>query len=598
MLKKFFLIVCGSFVGAVLAFTFFMFASIIMSFAIFGSMSKVQTVSVEKNSILHIDLGGEIVERTTSQDPFAQYVPYMGSGEAEISLQELLSAIDEAKDNDRIKGIFLDCRGVAAAPASLQTLRKALVDFKGSKKFIYAYGDDGISQGDYYLATAADSIFLNPQGLVDLHGLASQTPYFKTFLDNVGVEMQVIRVGRFKSAVEPYMLDSISPENREQQEVYLGSIWNEMVTAMATDRNITADKINQLTDSIVSMMDAEELLAEKLIDKTCYREEFEDKLRALTDVDADEDLKLVPPSALAGDLEESGSGSDKVVVLYAVGEIDGGSSIPGGDSEGIYSELLVDEIRKLRLDDDVKGLVLRVNSPGGSAFGSEVIWKALDDFKKSGKTFAVSMGDYAASGGYYISCNADRIFAEPTTITGSIGIFGVVPCYRGLAEDKLGIHFSTVSTNANGDFGSAMQPLTPYQRDAMQRMVDRGYDLFTSRCANGRNVSQDSIKSIAEGRVWDGKTAKEIGLVDELGGLDDAVKWVAKKAGLKEDKYKVVTAPVTDDSFWALMAQARVMAVRHEMQQEMGLFYTAYEQLQLIMNRHHVLCLMEPLEIR
>lgn len=600
MLKKFFLVVCGSFVGAILAFTFLMISSIIMSFAIFGSMSKVQTQSVDKNSILHIQLTGELVERTVEQDPFAMYAPgsmLMGNSE-QISLQELVAAIDNAKTNDKIKGIYIECEGVGAAPASLMALRKALVDFKNSKKFIYAYGNEGISQGDYYVASVADSIFLHPEGAVDLHGLSSQTPYFKTLLENVGVQMQVIRVGRFKSAVEPYMLDSISPENREQQELYLGKIWEEMSTAIATDRHIAVEKVNQLADSICAMMSAQELMNEKLVDKLCYKEEFEDKLRAISELDPEDDLKLVQPAAIAGDLNEKGSGSDKIVVLYAVGEIDGSASIVGGATDGIYSEDLVATLRELRLDEDVKGLVLRVNSPGGSAFGSEVIWKALDDFKKSGRTVAVSMGDYAASGGYYISCNADRIFAEPTTITGSIGIFGVIPCYRQLAEDKLGVHFSTVSTNANGTFGSTMEPLTPYQRDALQRMVNRGYDTFTRRCADGRHVSQDSIKAIAEGRVWDAKTAKEKGLVDEFGGINDAVKWVAKKAGLNEDKYTVVVAPNYEMSFWSMMANAQARTTRNQMRNQMGMFYDSYEMLERIMNRDRVLCIMEPIEIR
>lgn len=600
MLKKFFLVVCGSFVGAILAFTFLMFATILMSFALFDSMSKTQTQSVEKNSILHIKLSGELVERTVEQDPFMMYSPglLMNGQSYQVSLQELVSAIDNAKDNDKIKGIYIECDGMSAAPASLMRLRKSLTDFKTSKKFIYAYGDEGITQGDYYVASVADSIFINPEGAVDLHGLASQTPYLKTFLENVGVQMQVIRVGRFKSAVEPYMLDSISPENREQQELYLGNIWGEMTNAIASDRHITKEKVNQLADSICVMMSAEELMSEKLVDKLCYKEEFEDKLRKISELDPEDDLKLVEPAAIAGDLTETGSGSDKIVVLYAVGEIDGSSSLMGGEADGINSKEIVAKLRELRLDEDVKGLVLRVNSPGGSAFGSEVMWKALDDFKKSGRTVAVSMGDYAASGGYYISCNADRIFAEPTTITGSIGIFGVVPCYRELAEDKLGVHFSTVSTNANGTFGSTMEPLTPFQQAALQRMVDRGYDLFTKRCADGRHVSQDSIKQIAEGRVWDAKKAKDIGLVDEFGGIDEAVKWVAKKAGLKEDKYTVSYEPNYDVSFWSMMTSVRANAVRSEMRSEMGMFYDTYEMLERIMHRDHVLCLMEPIEIR
>ena len=599
MLKKFFLVVCGSFVGTVLALTFVIFASIFTSFAIFGSMAGSKGGSVKKNSILYLNLDGELVERARPANPFASYAPSsLRGGGTQIPLATVVAALDKAKDNDDIKGVYIDCRGIAGAPASLLELREALVDFKQSKKFVYAFGDDGISQGDYYLASVADSIFLNPEGLVDIHGVASVSPYFKTLLDKVGVEMQVIRVGTFKSAVEPYMLDSISPANRLQQEHYLGSIWNEMANAMASSRKITAQQLNTLADSIVALKPAQEVKAAKLVDALCYRQEFEDKLRRLTDVADDEDLKLVAPSDLVDDADVKGSGSDKVAVLFAVGEIDGGGGVPGSGEEGIDSEDLADQIRKLRLDKDVKALVLRVNSPGGSAFGSEVIWKALDDFKASGKPFAVSMGDYAASGGYYISSGAQQIFAEPTTITGSIGIFGMVPCVKGVVEDKLGVHMSVVKTNANSDFGSITQPLTPYQREAMQQMVNRGYELFTSRCAQGRNVTQDSIKAIAEGRVWDGKTALKIGLVDQMGGIDAAVKWVADKAKLKKDKYKVVYTPTADDSMMAFLEQMQSMRLRNEMRQQMGLFYDYYELLHRVMHRDRVLCIMEPVTLQ
>ncbi len=593
MLKKFFLVVCGSFVGSFLALVFFTLTAVLMSFVIFSSMSNTMGGKCEKNSILYIRLDGELNERSTEMSQMMAMVKGDDEGQ---DLSTLIKSLKLAKNNDNIDGVYLDCRGMASGMSSLYELRNALIDFKKSKKFVYAFGDEGIMQSDYYLASVADSIFLNPEGSVDVHGLGASTPYLKGLLDKIGVEMQVVRVGTFKSAVEPYMLNEMSDANREQQEHYLGSLWGVLSKDMAESRKIAPETFNQLTDSLMLTMGSEELLKNKIVDHLCYRTEMEDKLRRKTDVEMKDDLRLITPSELILTDNEVKVGDKQIAVLYATGEIDGSTSVPGMGEEGIDSESLSATIRELQYDDNVKGLVLRVNSPGGSAFGSEVIWKAIEDFKKSGKPVAVSMSDYAASGGYYISSGAQRIFAEPTTITGSIGIFGVMPNASKFINNTLGVKIEEVTTNKNAIAGTIYKPLTEQQKAALQRMVERGYDLFTRRCAEGRKVSQDSIKSIAEGRVWDGITAKNIGLVDEFGGLQAAIDWVAKKANLGDD-YSITTLPETEMSFKSILGQMARSNVEADMQRRMGMFYTYYEQLQAILNRDQVLCIMEPVEI-
>lgn len=593
MMKKFLLIVCGSFVGTTLALIIFMISAIVFSVGMMSlggsSMSKASS-SVKKNSILHIKLDGEIVEREAGGEISLLSLAQGDIGSSSTRLTTVLAAIKKAKDDKNIDGIYLECNGSAASPATRFEIRNALKDFKQSGKWIYAYGYEGYDQGDYYIATVADSLFLNPIGAVDVHGMASAIPYFKQLLNKVGVEMQIIRVGTFKSAVEPYMLDQMSDANRLQTEHYLGSIWHSMRDSMAADRKIDIARFDQMADSLVVFHPTDSLIAYKLVDALCYKPEMEARLKALTKVDKKDDLRLVKPENYATEIEEAAKG-DHIAVLYAVGEIDGETSMMGGE-QGIDTKKMCEEIKKLQEDDNVKALVLRVNSPGGSAFGSEQMWKALEDFKASGKPFVVSMGDLAASGGYYISCGAQRIFAEPTTITGSIGIFGMIPCFKELAENKLGVHMGVVKTNANADLGVITQRLTPMQTNALQNMINQGYDLFTKRCADGRHVTQDSIKQIAEGRVWDGVTALKIGLVDEMGNLDAAVKWAAQKAGLKGE-IKTQNYPALSTDWRSMLNEMMAQKYELKLQGEMGMLYEYHKELQKIVRRDHVLCLMQ-----
>ena len=595
-MKKFILIVCGSFVGAFLAFIFFLIAAMVMSFGIMGSMSMgsiKSKASVTKHSILKIDLGTTISERGGAEAIDMMSLMRGEGMPSSLGLNTVVSAIENAADNDKVDGIYLACNGVSAAPATLEKIRHALKEFKASGKWIAAYGYEAISQSDYYLASVADSIYLNPVGLLDLHGLGGATPYMKKLLDKVGVEMQIVRVGTFKSAVEPYMLDDMSEANRLQTEHYLGVIWNEMRDSIAASRHMQSAALNALCDSVVMCFDAKDLLRYKLVDKLVYSNEMDDILRARTDVKSGDDLNFITPDDIAASLEDAVMG-DHIAIVYAVGEI---NSTTGDSNEEINGQELSRTILELKDDDKVKGMVLRVNSPGGSAFASEQIWKAIEDFKAAGKPVAVSMGDYAASGGYYISCNADRIFAERTTITGSIGIFGMIPSFNELVENKLGVHMATVKTNENADMGGIGSKLTPTQLAALQKMVNEGYELFTKRCADGRHMSQDSIKQIAEGRVWDAVTAKQIGLVDEFGGVDNAVAWVAKKLKMGDD-YKTQNYPAAKDKLQALLDKYMVSTYESCLRGEMGVLYDWHKQLQRILGRDHILCLMPEAEVK
>lgn len=595
MLKKFFLIICGSFVGSFIAIMVAMLCVLMLGVSISLSMGR-GTATVKNHSILKIDLSGPVEERSEEVSSINELIAILQGAEKGASLQDIERSLNVAMLDDNIDGVVLNCNGVQAAPATLRAIRKAIANFKKSKKWVYAYGNMGFDQGDYYVATAADSIFINPVGAVDVHGMASCTPYFKKVLDNIGVEMQVIRVGAYKSAVEPYMLDAMSPENREQQQLYLGNIWGVIENEMADARKINRGAFNQYVDSILLVQPADTLIKRHLVDAKIYRPEFENRLRKLTNVKETDDLNFVSPQMLATNYDAGENKDGVIAVVYACGEIDGGT--PG---EGIDSEQLVDCIGKLQRNDDVKALVLRVNSPGGSAFGSEQIWHALENFKKAGKTFAVSMGDYAASGGYYISCGADRIFADSTTITGSIGIFGVIPCAQDLVENKIGVNVEVVKTNENADLlamGVLSKRLTPAQRQSIQNSVNEGYELFTKRCADGRKVKQDSIKAIGGGRVWDGISAKKIGLIDQFGSLADAIEWTAKKAGLNTGYYSVECYPTMEENMMAMLGKYMQMRTTEKMKRDMGMFYAYYESIQAILHRDHILCLLPETELK
>ena len=503
-----------------------------------ASMGSTET-TLQDNSILKINLTGTLTERV-NEESLEYLLAQANNQPTPLGLNDLRSSLKKAATSDKIKALYLNCGSLSASPASAQELRTLIENFKTeSGKPVYAYGDN-YSQSAYWIASIADTLILNPQGTIGLVGMATQIPFFHEALDKLGVKMEIFKVGTFKSAVEPYILDEMSEPNRLQNEKMLSSMWTEIVEDIASSRAISANDINQHIDKGLVFSEANNILNQGFIDLIKY----ENEVTALLKEQFGEDIKFVSLSKMKNVPSTEKFSMNKVAVLYATGEIDAGS-------EGeMNSNDIVKELNKLANNDDVKAVVLRVNSPGGSAFGSEQMWFAAKQLRAK-KPLIVSMSDYAASGGYYMSCIADTIVAQPTTLTGSIGIFGMFPNFAGVA-DKIGVNFSTVKTNDIADLGNAMRPMTDSERAIIQNHVNRGYELFISRCAEGRNTSNDEIKLVAEGRVWTGSDALSIGLVDVLGGLDEAIAIAAAKAELT-DNYAVAEYPKQKDVFTKLI---------------------------------------------
>lgn len=572
LLKRFFVSMLGSL--AAIWISLMLVILLGMCFAIsslISSFTDQDKASVEEHSILQVDLSGEIVEQL-SVPTFSDVV---NGVKAPTVLGNIIDALAAAKTDDKIDGVVISCKGSAAGIATREAIREAIADFKTSGKWVIAYGDS-YAQADYYIASVADEVFINPVGELTLNGLASGIPFFKGLLDKLGVEVQVVKVGTFKSAVEPFILNNMSEANRLQTQVYLDGIWGEMVKAIAESRKLTPEKINLYADSLMTFVDTQKLVDLKLVDGLKYENEYTDYLKDKTEKKHDDDLNIVSVSQYlkGAKVPNTKENDNKIAIYYACGDIteDG--------KEGIASSRVVPDILELADDDDIEAMVLRVNSGGGSAFASEQIWHSIEVFKSKGKKVYVSMGDYAASGGYYISCNADKIYAQPTTLTGSIGIFGMIPCFNGLVSDKLGVNVDYVTTNTYGAQPNSFYPMSAPVRAKMQDMVNRGYELFTSRCADGRHMPQDSIKAIAEGRVWDGISAKRIGLVDELGSLNQAVKALAAEMGYK--KYEVVNYPESKTNFWEIFSEFSTQMKASAVKEELGEFYPAYEQVKRI----------------
>lgn len=538
MLKRFFFNLLSSFVGAWIALTLFVLALAISLIGFVGSvgLSKASSApSVKKHSVLKLDLSG-VVEETETNSQFDYMSLLQGKPEAPKTLRSIVAALEEAKVNKNIDALYIECNGISGGMATVNAIRLAVADFKKSGKPVYAYAD-ALGAADYFIAAQADSLFLNPGGELHLAGISSTALYMKGLYDKLGIQFQVVKVGTFKSAVEPYINTEMSAPARAQLDTLYGNMWSYMTEKIADCRGISADSINSMiTNGALMLAPAKYIAQKKLVDRLVYKREIDAIMARVTGSDPKK-VNYVTPSALVdGTADVMAYASKKqVAVLYATGDI------AETERAGINCDRLVPEIVKLADDDNVKGLVLRVNSPGGSVFGSEQIGEALDYFKKKGKPFAVSMGDYAASGGYWISCSADRIFADPLTITGSIGIFGLIPNVSGTAE-KLGVSPQTVSTNPSSAYPNTFYPLDAAQLAEMQKMVERGYDDFVTRVAKGRNISKAAVLRIAEGRVWDAQQALRIKLVDQLGTLADATAWVAAKADLK-DSFDVAVYP-------------------------------------------------------
>ena len=510
-----------------------------------GGMFSTPTTKLTAKSVYHLRLKGTLVEQAQESNPLAGLFsasPYYNQTET-VGLDDLLSNIRLAKTDDRIEGIYLDGGSLSMAPASAKAIRDALLDFKTSGKWIIAYASS-YGQTNYYVASVADKIFLNPTASIDWNGLTAQKAYYKRLLDKLGIEMQILKVGTFKSAVEPYFRTSMSEADRLQTEQYINGIWSEMKAAVAASRHIAVEQLDQYADEYMGLQPQEKYLQYGFADSLVYVEGMDNILRTYMGT---KDYTLLSTGELASVERTPSKAYAKVAVVYAEGEITDESG------DGIVGKDMVKLFKKIAKNEDICAVVLRVNSPGGSADASEQIWHAVQTLKQDGRPVVVSMGDYAASGGYYISCGADYIFAEPTTLTGSIGIFGTVPNLSQVL-DKVGLDYDGVSTNRHSDLQLNMvyKGMNPEEYAMMQAMVERGYDLFTRRCAEGRHTTQDAIKQIGEGRVWLGKDAIGIGLVDSLGNIDDAIRKAVELADLPE--YQVVYYPEATDPLEELLS--------------------------------------------
>ena len=530
--------------------------------------SESETI-VMPNSVFTLELKGTVQERY-QPSPVDQFF------EDQIStygLEDILNSIQKAKEDEQIKGIYLHTGALACSTASLQAIHRTLADFKQSGKFLIAYADM-YTQGGYYLASVADKVIVNPVGSLSWHGLASETMFLKDFLAKIGVKMQIFRVGTYKSAVEPMTNTEMSLANREQTQAFLESTWKSIVSDVAASRNISVDSLNLLADQNMDLRPAEDYVRCGLADTLMYKDEVLSYLKSLAGLTEEDNLHTLSLDEMTRvkSATPKSKTRDVIAVYYAYGEIDNVSSY----DEGINSEKVTKDLRDLRKDKNVKAVVLRVNSPGGSAYGSEQIWREVT-LLKAEKPVVVSMGDYAASGGYYISCAANKIVAEPTTLTGSIGIFGMMPDASELLTNKLGLHFDGVKTHKMADMGSMSRPFNAEESALMQQMVNQGYALFTKRCAEGRNIPLEELCKIAEGRVWTGSMAKELKLVDELGGLDTAIQLAAELGKVKD--YKLKSYPTKQDFRREPLNTRADRYIRSKLQETFGEYYQGFEWL-------------------
>jgi len=575
-MKSFLKYTLATIVGLIIVFLI----SILVFGGIMGAMlaSTQKQVVIKENSMLQLKLDEEILDRAPN-DPFQDLeIPGIALGK-KTGLNQIREALEKAKDEDRIKGVYLRLESINAGFAACEEIREALVDFKSSGKFIYAYAET-YSQKAYFLASVADKVFINPEGMLMFSGLASESMFFKNALDKLGIEMQVIRHGKFKAAVEPFVLDKMSPENRQQIEVYTGSIWNSMLSKISESRNVSIERLNRIADDNMFFRSTSEVLANGLVDSILYEDQVLDFLRSKTGIKANNGIPVVSVSdmkSVPAKRKTKGLAKDKLAVIYASGEIAvGGSS---ASDEGINSRELAREIRLARTDSTIKAIVLRVNSPGGSALGSELIWREVK-LATEVKPVVVSMGDLAASGGYYIACAADTIVANPTTITGSIGVFGLIPNLQVLLEKKLGINSEVVKTNELADMPNVSRQLTEVEKAQMQLMVENVYKTFVNHVSEGRGLTFEQVDAIGEGRVWTGENALSIGLVDVLGNLEDAVKIAEEMAGL--ENYRVINLPKQKDPIEELIKGLSGDVKARIIQSELGesaRYYKALDQI-------------------
>lgn len=572
-MKNFLLNVLATIVG-ILLYSFLVF---FIFFLIIASLSKPkELVNVKPNSILHLKLDYPIPERT-SDNPFESFSLNTFETKKYIGLNDILSSIKKAAQDSNIKAIYLDVSTFDAGLATIEEIRNALITFrKESKKPVIAYADY-YTQLSYYLCSAADKIYLNPQGVVEFKGLSSEILFFKKALEKLGIEPIIIRHGKFKSAVEPFVLDKMSPENKEQTMTYVKSIWEHMLSEISIQRSIPVERLNVIADSLL-LDNAEKCKQYGFVDDLKYFDEVRDELRTLSGNNNTKDLRLVSLNKYTkARISFTMNKKAKIAVLYAIGQIDFGEM----ESDKIGSNELAEQIREIREDTTIKALVLRVNSPGGNALASEVIWREMVLTKKV-KPVVVSMGDVAASGGYYISCPASLIVANPTTITGSIGVFGLLWNGQKFMNDKLGLTVDGVQTNENTTIGAVFRPIKPYEQQVLQKGVEQVYNVFINHVAEGRNMSLEEVDSIGQGRVWSGINAKTIKLIDKFGGLENAIEEAKKLADIKGN-VRIIEYPKQLPFFQQLLKEMEENAEVSIFKNKLGNFYRylrTLEQLQ------------------
>ncbi|MEZ5082485.1 MAG: signal peptide peptidase SppA [Bacteroidales bacterium] len=574
-MKQFFKFMFASMLGFFLTFiiVFFLFMAFIMAMI---SFTKTEEVVISEPTILHLKFDYDISDRTTT-DPMNFMISF-DSFKTKPGLNDILKNIEKAKEDDNIKGIYLDLANVPSSLPTLEEIRNAIVDFKESGKFVYAYGDM-LFQSAYYLASCADKIYLNPEGLVELRGYRGEVVFIKGLLEKLEIEAQIIRHGKFKSAVEPFIREDMSEPNKEQTLTFISSIWNDISEDISDARQIDLVKLNQITDKL-SSLNPNDALANSLVDSLLYMDQFLSILANEINVENVKSENLMSinkyDKAPAKGKKEKRS-KNKVAIIYATGDI-----VQGEGSEDIIgSDKISRTIRQARLDEKVKAIVLRVNSPGGDGLASDIILREVV-LANEVKPVVVSMGKYAASGGYYIACGASKIVANPTTLTGSIGVFGLIPNFEMFFKNKMGVTFDGVSTNENSDYVQVNKPLTDYQKALIQKEVDRFYDTFVNHVADGRNMTYAQVDSIAQGRVWTGTDAINNGLVDKLGGLDDAINMAIDLAGLED--YRITELPEQKEPLEQIIEDLFGGVKSSVLKEELGVFYHYYKYADYLRN--------------
>jgi len=582
-MKQFFKFTLASILGVFVAGLLLLFIAIGMISALISVSDQPEKIT--GNSMLVLKFDHQIVDRA-SKNPLEGLDLGILQSEKTVGLNDILDCIHKAKSDDNIKGIFLNPSDIQSGMASVEEIRSALKDFKTSGKFLYAYGEN-ITQKAYFLMSVADSVILNPLGSVDFRGLGGERTFYKKGLEKLGVEVQIIRHGKFKSAVEPFLLDKMSPENRLQTETYLKSIWSGMLDEISASRKMGLDELNDIADMVATYRRADFAKQKNLVDRLKYKDEVITDLKKLTDTSEKKDIGAVDifKYIKVPDVSTQKAYSrNKIAVIYASGEIDASLS-----SDGINSEDLSRTIREARRDSSIKAIVLRINSPGGSAYGSEVIWREVK-LAAASKPVIASMGDVAASGGYYIACGANTIMADHTTITGSIGIFGMIPNMEKLLADKLGITQDVVTTNEHSDMISVTRPMSAFERDLMQQTIEQGYETFISRVAEGRKMEKTSVDEIGQGRVWAAPEAKGNKLIDIYGGLNDAIDLASKMAKL--DNFRIINLPKLKDPLEELIKEFSGSAKASFMKDELGEGYKYYDELRGLISQRGILARM------